>query len=150
MPGELRPMPVFMGTAIGVLGLLAVLSGLSKPVVETETLAAAAIPEKDFDTRLASAKSLSITELAGTGWQSACLSRGAQPVPAGMEGCWPSAGETGLGGSFLNVIDASGQCRQWRTINRVIDKRFDDVVCLPSQEVPDLTLVLKAKVLDIE
>ena len=28
--------------------------------------------------------------------------------------------------------------------------RFDDAVCLPGPEVPDLTLVLRAKVLDIE
>ena len=150
MSGEFRPLPVFMGTAVGVLGLLAVLSGLTKQAVEADATVAAMPAEESFDARLASAKSLSIAELVGEGWQTACLSRARQPVPEGMEGCWPSVGETGLGGSFLNVIDAGGQCRQWRTINRVIDKRFDDVVCLPAAEVPDLTLVLKAKVLDIE
>ena len=145
-----------MGTVAGVLGLLAVLSGLSKPVVEADGQMVAALTyptkaaEDELDVQLAAARSLAVSDLAGTGWRNACLSRGAQPVPTGMEECWPSEGETGLGGSFLNVVDAGGQCRQWRTLHRVIDKRFDDVVCVPSQEVPDLTLVLKAKVLDIE
>ena len=148
---EARPLPVFLGTALGVLVMLAVVSDVSKPErAESPKADAAEVSLVSLDERLASDGSLSVSDLAGAGWQKACLSRAAHPAPTGMEGCWPSAGEAGLGGSYLNVIDAGGQCRQWRTVRKIIDKRFDDTVCLPGPEVPDLTLVLKAKVLDIE
>ena len=153
MSGDFRPLSVFLGTALGVLGMLAVVSDLAETQPQTDqqdlTLATAAVAE-NLDRRLEAEKTISLADLAGVGWQRVCLSRGAQPQPTGMQNCWPSVGETGLGGSFVNVVDAGGQCRQWRTVRNVIDKRFDDVVCLPGGEVPDLTLVLKAKVLDIE
>lgn len=154
----------FAGAGLAVLVVLAATDGLKRGAAPEADLAAgkgqdmavatvAATPVAagpTLDALLAAEKSLSLDRLAGTAWQTACLSRGTQPVPTGMEDCWPAVTDAALGGSFLNVRAADGQCRQWRTTRPVVDKRFEDAVCLDRAEVPALSLSLKGKIVDIE
>lgn len=153
----------FAGAFAGVVVIAAIASDARHGVEpEAVTLASApvaggtlaSVSDDALDALLAREKAVSLISLTETPWQLACVSRNAQPVPPQMQalaaGCWPDAGLTGLGGSFLSVVDEAGGCHHWRSTRPVIDKGFDDALCIARDEVPTLSISLKGEVLDIE
>lgn len=150
----------FAGAFAGVVVIAAIASDERRgagpdEVTIAQAPATGAIASGDaLDALLAREKAVSLISLTETPWQLACVSRNAQPVPSQMQalaaGCWPDAGMTGLGGSFLSVVDEAGGCHHWRSTRPVIDKGFDDALCIARDEVPALSISLKGEVLDIE